>query len=139
MQFGFAQRPAGDRIKAAKTAFITNKLDLSSDEAAKFWPVYNESEKKVFQYKKELRQMGMRINKGEVSESDAGTLLEKYIATQTKIHQEEMTLISKLKGILPAMKIIKLKKAEEDFNKQIIKQMQKRRENRQGGNFRRNN
>ena len=30
-----------ERIKALKTAHITNELNLTSDEAEKFWPVYN--------------------------------------------------------------------------------------------------
>jgi len=31
-----------ERIKAQKMAFITNKLNLSSEEAQLFWPVYND-------------------------------------------------------------------------------------------------
>lgn len=37
-----AQPPKGDRIKALKTAYITQELNLTSAEAEKFWPVYNE-------------------------------------------------------------------------------------------------
>jgi len=44
----FAQK--FEKVKALKTAFITDRLDLSSDEAEKFWPVYN-------QYEKELHQL----------------------------------------------------------------------------------
>ena len=43
----FAQRPGKEKIKAFKTAFITEKLDLSQTEAQKFWPIYNEFEKKL--------------------------------------------------------------------------------------------
>ncbi|MCB0697691.1 MAG: hypothetical protein KDC07_10020, partial [Chitinophagaceae bacterium] len=34
-----------DRIKALKIAYITEKLDLTSEQAQKFWPVYNRYEK----------------------------------------------------------------------------------------------
>lgn len=37
-----------EKIEALKVAFITKELDLTADEAQKFWPVYN-------QYSKELR------------------------------------------------------------------------------------
>ena len=36
-----------ERIKAQKVAFITERLDLSSKEAQKFWPIYNAFEDKV--------------------------------------------------------------------------------------------
>ena len=51
---GFAQRGAkmNERIKAQKTAFITERLSLTADEAEKFWPIYNEIETK----KKALRK-----------------------------------------------------------------------------------
>ncbi|HEX6916081.1 MAG TPA: hypothetical protein VF145_12620 [Chitinophagaceae bacterium] len=37
-----AQPPNGERIEAIKTAYITKELNLTSAEAQKFWPVYNE-------------------------------------------------------------------------------------------------
>ncbi|MEO6329528.1 MAG: hypothetical protein ABIO55_11370 [Ginsengibacter sp.] len=38
----------GEKIQALKIAFITQKLELTSEEAQKFWPVYG-------QYENELR------------------------------------------------------------------------------------
>lgn len=38
-----------EKIQALKIAFITQKLELSTEEAQKFWPVYN-------RYETELRQ-----------------------------------------------------------------------------------
>ena len=35
-----------DKIKTLKIAFITEKLDLSEQEAQKFWPIYNKYDKK---------------------------------------------------------------------------------------------
>jgi Skp family chaperone for outer membrane proteins len=37
-----AAQPPKERIKALKTAYITQELNLTSAEAEKFWPVYNE-------------------------------------------------------------------------------------------------
>ena len=42
-----AQEGGKERIRAYKTAYITQELDLSSSEAEKFWPVYNEYDKKI--------------------------------------------------------------------------------------------
>ena len=35
------QKHDGSRIESMKVAYITNKLDLTPEEARKFWPVYN--------------------------------------------------------------------------------------------------
>ena len=37
----FGQEDKRSQIQAMKTAYITEELDLSTDEAEKFWPVYN--------------------------------------------------------------------------------------------------
>ena len=34
-----------EKIKTMKIAFITEKLDLSTSEAEKFWPIYNAFDK----------------------------------------------------------------------------------------------
>ena len=39
-----------EKVQALKIAFITQKLELTSDQAQKFWPVYN-------RYETELRQV----------------------------------------------------------------------------------
>lgn len=39
-----------EKIQALEIAFISRKLNLTPDEAQKFWPVYNE-------YKKDMRQL----------------------------------------------------------------------------------
>ncbi len=57
---GVAQN--GNRLEALKIAYITKRLDLSPDEAQKFWPIYN-------QYAEELmrtRQDAIRSNKSEI-------------------------------------------------------------------------
>jgi len=37
----------GEKIQALKIAFITQKLELTSDEAQKFWPVYGQYENEI--------------------------------------------------------------------------------------------
>ena len=44
------EHPKAEKVQALKIAFITQKLELTTDEAQRFWPVYN-------RYEAELRQM----------------------------------------------------------------------------------
>ncbi len=39
--------PRGEKIRALKIAFITQKLNLTADEAQKFWPIYNQYDQDV--------------------------------------------------------------------------------------------
>ena len=37
----------GEKIQSLKIAFITQKLQLTPDEAQKFWPVYNQYDNEI--------------------------------------------------------------------------------------------
>ncbi len=41
------QKFDGSRIQAVKIAFITRELNLTTEEAQRFWPVYNDYEKEM--------------------------------------------------------------------------------------------
>ncbi|WP_321538430.1 hypothetical protein [Flavobacterium piscinae] len=57
---GFAQGGKRDKVKALKTAFITNELSLTSQEAEKFWPIYNAFEDKQFELRHEKMKSYMK-------------------------------------------------------------------------------
>ena len=48
--------PIRDKIKAQRIAFITERLNLSPDEATKFWPVYNQFSGELEEVKKQQNQ-----------------------------------------------------------------------------------
>jgi len=115
-----------EQIKALKVAFITNELELTPDEAAKFWPVFNAFEDKQQEIRKQKlksfldRKDDNAIDK--LSEKEASTILSQMESTEDELYQLKKKFIANLKGILPATKILKLKKAEEDFSKKLLQQ-----------------
>lgn len=123
----FAQR---NKIKSLKVAFITEKLNLTEKEAQQFWPVYNAYDDTVSNLKfNELRKVGHEIREGyvSISEEKANELLNKSIEIEDKIHSEDVKLIKKLRSIISAKKILALKNAEEDFNRKMLEEWNKRR------------
>src|SRR4051812_8662994 len=48
----------GERIEALKVAFITKQLQLTSQEAEKFWPVYNQYDVEMKSIIRDHRQSG---------------------------------------------------------------------------------
>lgn len=119
-----------DRIKALKVSFITTELGLTSEESAKFWPVYNAYEQK----QTELRHTRMREIIGRIDQAGIDRLTDKeanaYLAqledTETEMVAVRKKLVADLRGIISPVKILKLRKAEEDFNRKLISQIKDR-------------
>lgn len=126
-----AQRPAQERIKTFKVAFITERLALNSEEAQQFWPVYNNYEEATQKLRRKERQrFGSQLPYlDDLSENEATALLAEFKGIQTEKHNLEQQFLQDLKQVLPSKKIVLLLKAEEDFKKRLLQQMRKRRGN----------
>jgi Spy/CpxP family protein refolding chaperone len=126
---GIAQNGGREKIKKLKIAYFTENLDLTTEEAQQFWPVYNAYDDKNH----ELRVIGLNKIKREIkqrssmSEADAAKILDKIQAIEKQVYENGVNLINKLREFLPAVKIIKLKKAERDFNRDLMKRFRDRR------------
>jgi hypothetical protein len=129
-QGGRFLREKKEQLQSVKVAFITDALSLTSEEAQKFWPIYNQFEDKQF----DLRQQKMdayrkRMDDGaldKMTEKEATTLLTQMENGEDEMQQLRKKLVADLKGVIPAVKIIKLKKAEEDFNRKLLQQYRNR-------------
>ena len=115
-----------EQIYALKVAFITNELSLTSTEAEKFWPIYNSFEDRQFDLKRQkfisyIKKMDDEtLNK--MSDKEALTVLTQMEASEDEVFQLRKKLIASLKSFLSPVKIIKLKKAEDEFNKKLLQQ-----------------
>jgi hypothetical protein len=120
-----------EQIKAMKVAFLTSELDLSSSEAEKFWPLYNTFDDKQFELRhQKMKGYFKRMQNDELdklSEKDASSLLNQIEDNEEDLFNLRKKFILSLKEILPAAKIIKLKKAEEDFNRKLLQQYKDKR------------
>ena len=125
----FAQKPSKEKteqIKTLKIAFITDELQLTPDEAAKFWPLYNDFDDKQRELKQEkMRSYMKRFDSGEVdkmNDKEATNFLNQMENTEDELYQLRKKFVANLKGALPPIKIIKLKRAEEGFNRKLLQQ-----------------
>lgn len=124
----FAQTQMEDKkeqIRALKVGFITNELALTTDEATKFWPIYNAYDDKQFEIRhQKMKAFKQRMDADleKMTEKEASALLAQMENTEDELYQIRKKFIANLKGILPSIKIIKLKKAEDDFNRKLLQQ-----------------
>ena len=99
-----------NKIQALKIAFITQKLSLTSEEAQKFWPVYNK-------YSSEVQNLRL-VRQGDVIERD-----EKLLQIKKKYKDS----FDKILGNDRANQLFKV---EGEFRNVLIKQLKNRRGNR---------
>jgi hypothetical protein len=119
---------AKEKIEAMKVAFITKALDLTPAEAQQFWPVYNEAEQKRAELRR-ARQMA-RKKAGPNFQAMTDKEAEAYIDKEMEFKQKELDIQKdlhvKLKKILSAKKIARLYKAEVDFQRQVLQDLDDR-------------
>ncbi len=116
-----AQNQKNKHIKALKTAFITDKLDLSTREAEKFWPLYNGYSKEKFKLKRLV--FNKNIDLENLTENESQEKLQNLFKLEAKLYQNKIKFYSDLKEILSAKKILLLIRAEKEFNKKLLKQL----------------
>lgn len=120
-----------EKVKALKVAYITEQLELTTDEAQKFWPIYNAFDENQSELRHEkMRAILDRFKPGNVeklSEKDASNSLIQMEKIEEDLFNLKKKFIKDLQSVISAKKIIKLKKAEEDFNRELLKQMREKR------------
>jgi hypothetical protein len=115
-----------EQIKALKVAFFTTELDFTTNEAERFWPIYNTFDDKQFELRHQKMKTYMRrMNDGsldKITEKEANTFLAQIEDTEEELFLLRKKFMQNVRTILPAVKIVKLKKAEEDFNRKLLQQ-----------------
>ena len=115
-----------DQIKAMKVAFLTSELNLTSDEAEKFWPVYNAYDDKQFELRhQKMKTYARKLNDGSLdnmSDREALAFLNQIESTDEEQYVIRKKFNSALRNILPPTKILKLRKSEVDFDRKLLKQ-----------------
>lgn len=116
-------RERREQVKSMKVAYITNQLQLTPDESAKFWPIYNEYEKKQRELHR-TRNAGRKDDAGfdQMSDKEAASALAQMEKSEEDLYDLRKKFVQNLKAVLPAKKILKLKRAEEDFNRDLLRQ-----------------
>ncbi|MDV6166958.1 sensor of ECF-type sigma factor [Flavobacterium sp. DG1-102-2] len=122
----FGQQDKRDQLKAIKSSRIAAALNLSATESQKFWPVYLQCEGKTSDIEEK-----MAVLKNKLSEKNIDALTQKEAVlyeAQLQSDEEEIfalrkKMITDLKVIIGPKKILKLKMAEDDFTKLLVKKI----------------
>ncbi len=100
------QRNAG-KLEAYKIAYFTNRLNLTPEEAQKFWPLYNK-------YVTEIKEIKMQNR--QTDEID----MEEKIINVRKKYKNEFT------RALPVDRVNQFFKVDKEFNAYLRRELQER-------------
>ena len=114
-----------DKVEALRTAFIGKKLELTTNEGEKFWPIYNEYHDKIKAIRKNLRQ-GYKKNIDVLSEKEVEELYQLDLKSKQSEAELHRQYSDKIKQVIGTKKTLKLRVAEEEFKKEIIKTIQEK-------------
>lgn len=111
-----------EKLKAEKIAFFTNALSLTPTEAEKFWPIYNELDKKKFEIVYKRQNFIKQINEvpQNKSEKEIAELSRKIAATFVEEGKLSVEYNEKFLKVLPAKKVVLLFNADWQLRHKLL-------------------
>jgi hypothetical protein len=118
-----------DKIKTLAIAHITKELDLSTEEAQQFWPLYNEVKDERDRLEKVKKQLIRKLESefDDMTEKTASSYVDRMVAIDKRISATNLDYKhDDIIKVIGAKRFLKLKKAEMDFKRKMIKEYRDR-------------
>lgn len=120
-----------EKIESARVAFLTNRLNLTPEQAQKFWPLYNEYDGR----RREIRKRAAGRMRELATLSDAQ--LQGAVNDMLQARQDELNLdkdyLTKFQKAISLRQVVMLYRSERDFTKFLLRKMEERRGGGGGG------
>ncbi|MFK7784037.1 MAG: hypothetical protein AB8B56_02915 [Crocinitomicaceae bacterium] len=114
-----------DKIEQLKIAYITKELDLSTEEAEKFWPIYNDMNDAIKAEKKSRRTKSTDL-KNSFSSLSEKQIEEKTMAIlDSEIKEAELKKehTQKIAKVIGYKKTVQLFRVEKQFKKELLNRL----------------
>ncbi len=114
-QKGNPERNRSDKMKSVMIGRISNQLNLTPEEAEKFWPVFNEMQAKRQELRKPMRDEMSSLRKSKENgqppmEAEYQKMVSLSLDYKVKDAELTKTYFEKFGKILPAEKVFKLER-----------------------------
>lgn len=129
-----AQNTNLEKLNNYKIGFFTKKLNLTSEEAEKFWPVYNDYQGQKNQVQMEKMKINRNFNQNEstLSNKQLEEMGDKFVDLLVQESTLAVAFHKKLKEVLPPVKVILYYQAENQYKIQLLKELQTIRQQQRG-------
>jgi Spy/CpxP family protein refolding chaperone len=120
-----AQNDPGGRqkIESAKIGMITNRLNLSTDQAPQFWAVYNEYNAKKQELNRRIRQLNNEPSRNSMNDNQLVNGLREVNSTKQKLADLDQEYMTRFLKVISPAQLTELYKTEQVFNKMLLNRL----------------
>jgi len=117
-------RPANNqnperRVENVKVNYLRSRLNLSPEQASKFFPLYQEYQQELFNVRKLKRQ-------NNLNSADGQEQVNKELMYENEMVQIKIKFNNAFLRVLPPYKVSELYKSEREFNDELVRQLSER-------------
>ena len=114
-----------EQIEQAKIAFISRKIELTTEQAENFWPIYNEMQAEIKAHRKSIKTDLKQLKSDSLNQDD-----KSYENALNDRHEDAIKFLKikkeysrKIGELLGYKKVFDLGDAEIAFKKQLVNRM----------------
>ena len=126
------RKEAMERIHAAKMAYITDRLNLSTEQSSGFIPIYKEYEAEMKDTRKSFLQKYKGMDMDAANDATAMQYVDDNLDFQAKAIDIKRKYNDRFLKVISPQQISDLNKAEREFKQILMKRLNERREERRG-------
>ena len=117
-----------ERLESQKIAYITSKLDLTVEEAEKFWPIYNKYQDQHRELRNESRAMIEDARKSDetVTEDEAKEIVMKGLEMEAQELELKRSFVNEASTVISMKKIARLQVIEREYKRSMLDKIKKR-------------
>jgi Spy/CpxP family protein refolding chaperone len=126
------RRFSPEEFQAKQREYITEKAELTEEEADKFFPIFFELQKKKFDLERNAHKDISIKCKETMTEVECKALIDKMSNLKIEIATLEKEYIDKYLEVIPANKLMHVQRALMTFQRDLMKKMMRERGERPG-------
>ncbi|WP_080055178.1 hypothetical protein [Spirosoma aerolatum] len=111
------------KIESAKIGMITNRLNLTTDQAPQFWAIYNEYNAKKQELNRRIRQLNNEPNRFNLNDDQLKNGLRETNATKQKLADLDDEYMERFLKVISPAQLRELYKTEQMFNQMLLKRL----------------
>jgi Skp family chaperone for outer membrane proteins len=125
----FAQEQRREEIESFRVAYFTRQVGVNTEEAKKFWPIFNEMQEEIQKLHRERRNRHRagRDNYENISDVELEKMINEEFVSRQKELDIEKKYHEKFKDVLPMKKLAQFYRAQEGFKRELLKKIQSER------------
>ena len=114
---------AMEKIEAARIALISERLELTPEQAEKFWPIYREFGKQRQEIRREFDQARRTFDPNKASEEENKKMLDMANSVKEQQLRLEREYSDRILKVITTRQLNNLRKAENDFKDMLIRRI----------------